>query len=106
MQDPILTFLPNSTVKTNINAPVSLRDLGRHLGVSHVTVSLALREHPRISESTRAKVRKAAEEFGYQPDPMLQSLARYRIEPPLASPGIGQGVADFATGRESMDSDP
>lgn len=59
---------------------ISIRDLAKHLGVSHATVSLALRDHPRISAAVREKVRKAAEELGYQPDPMLSALAHYRKE--------------------------
>lgn len=58
--------------------PVTLRDIGKALGVSHSTVSLALRNHPRISEKMRLKVQKAAEEMGYRPDPMLSALATYR----------------------------
>ncbi|MEP4078324.1 LacI family DNA-binding transcriptional regulator [Haloferula sp.] len=58
--------------------PVTLRDIGKALGVSHSTVSLALRNHPRISEKMRNKVQKAAEEMGYRPNPMLAALASYR----------------------------
>jgi LacI family transcriptional regulator len=67
-------------MEPDINPPrrISLRDIARHLGVSHVTVSLALRDSPRISKAVREKVRKAAEEFDYQPDPMLTALAQYR----------------------------
>ncbi|MEO5914805.1 MAG: LacI family DNA-binding transcriptional regulator [Luteolibacter sp.] len=61
-----------------VPARVSLRDIGRILGVSHVTVSLALRDNPRISKKVREKIRKAAVEMGYQPDPMLAALAQYR----------------------------
>lgn len=57
---------------------VTLRDIGKALGVSHSTVSLALRNHPRISEKMRVKVQKAAEKMGYRPDPMLAALATYR----------------------------
>lgn len=57
---------------------VSLRDIGRKLGVSHVTVSLALRNNSRISKEVREKVQKTAFEMGYQPDPMLAALAQYR----------------------------
>jgi LacI family transcriptional regulator len=57
---------------------VSLRDIAAHLGVSHVTVSLALRDAPRVSVALRAKIKKAADEMGYRPDPMLQALAAYR----------------------------
>ena len=57
---------------------VLMRDIARCLGVSHVTVSLALRDHPRISEATRQKVHAAAREMGYRPDPMLKALSHYR----------------------------
>ena len=56
----------------------SLRDIGKILGVSHVTVSLALRDNPRISQEVRERVKKTAEKLGYQPDPMLAALANYR----------------------------
>lgn len=57
-----------------------MRDIAKRAGVSHVTVSLALRDNPRISESMRRKVRAIAEEMGYRPDPMLTALAHYRKE--------------------------
>ncbi len=59
-------------------ARVSLRDIGKLLGVSHVTVSLALRNNPRISKAVREKIQQVALELGYQPDPMLTALAQYR----------------------------
>jgi DNA-binding LacI/PurR family transcriptional regulator len=57
---------------------VTLRDIAKRLAVSHVTVSLALRDHPRISLAMREKVNRTAEEMGYRPDPMLAALAHYR----------------------------
>jgi LacI family transcriptional regulator len=59
-------------------ARVSLRDVARAVGVSHVTISLALRDDPRISAPRRIEIRTAAEKLGYRPDPMLSSLAAYR----------------------------
>ena len=57
---------------------VSLHDVARHLGVSHTTVSLALHNSQSISEATRQRVRRAAKDMGYRPDPMLSALAHYR----------------------------
>lgn len=57
---------------------VSLRDIAKAIGVSHVTVSLALRNHPRISKAMQERVQQLAEELGYRPDPMLAALAQYR----------------------------
>lgn len=55
-----------------------MRDIARRLNVSHATVSMALRNNPRISQKRRDEVRKIAEEVGYRPDPMLSSLVAYR----------------------------
>ena len=59
-------------------ARVSLRDVARAVGVSHVAVSLALRGDSRVSEARRAEVKAAAEKLGYRPDPMLSALASHR----------------------------
>lgn len=56
----------------------SLRDIAKALGLSHVAVSLALRDSPRVSERKRAEVKAMAEKLGYRPDPMLASLVAYR----------------------------
>lgn len=56
----------------------SLRDIASALGISHVAVSLALRDSPRISEKRRLEVKAMAEKLGYRPDPMLASLVAYR----------------------------
>jgi LacI family transcriptional regulator len=57
---------------------VTHRDIALRVGVSHVTVSLALKGHPRIPLSRREEITKVAREMGYTPDPMLSSLAAYR----------------------------
>lgn len=63
----------------NPNGPrVSLRDIAAEIGVSHVTVSLALRGDPRIPESRRKEIAAVAARLGYRPDPMLTSLSAYR----------------------------
>jgi LacI family transcriptional regulator len=60
------------------NPRISLRDIAKALGVSHVTVSMALRDNPRVSEATRKNVKELAEKLGYRPDPMLVALSKYR----------------------------
>ncbi len=57
---------------------VTMRDVAERVGVSHVTISLALRNHPSIPVRRREEVRRVAEQMGYQPDPLLSSLAVYR----------------------------
>jgi len=57
---------------------VILRDIAQRLGVTHATVSLALRNHPAISAKRREQVQRVAREMGYVPDPYLAALAAYR----------------------------
>lgn len=57
---------------------ITLADVARKAGVHVTTVSLALRNHPRLPEATRSRIRKLAERMGYRPDPFLQALAAYR----------------------------
>jgi DNA-binding LacI/PurR family transcriptional regulator len=62
----------------SIEARVTLRDIARRLGVSHATVSLALKNHPNISQRRKEEVQRVAQEMGYRPDPALSSLIAYR----------------------------
>ena len=65
-----------------------MRDIARRLAIDQSTVSLALRNHPRISEELRLKVSETAKEMGYRPDAMLSALAHYRrahIEKPVTA---------------------
>ncbi|GCE21903.1 LacI family DNA-binding transcriptional regulator [Dictyobacter kobayashii] len=53
---------------------VSIADIARIAGVSHTTVSRALRESPLISSETRARIQRLASEMGYTPNAIAQSL--------------------------------
>ncbi|MBK1858122.1 LacI family DNA-binding transcriptional regulator [Cerasicoccus arenae] len=54
------------------------KDVAAKAGVHRATVSLAFKQHPSIPVATRERIFRAAEEVGYQPDPMLSALASYR----------------------------
>jgi len=56
----------------------TLRDIAQRAGCHYSTVSLALREHPRIPEETRLRIQEIAHELGYRPDAMLAALCAYR----------------------------
>ncbi|MGC3989746.1 MAG: LacI family DNA-binding transcriptional regulator [Chthoniobacteraceae bacterium] len=58
--------------------PVTLRAIAQRLGISHASVSKALRNDPKIKETTRARVQKMAREMGYRPNPMATGLAEYK----------------------------
>lgn len=66
---------------------VTLDDIARRTGVSKATVSLALRHHPRIPETTRRRICKAADHLGYRPDPALARLAAHRWRSRVAPSG-------------------
>lgn len=55
--------------------PIRLEDLSKELGVSKVTVSKALRNHPDISPETALKVKALAEKLGYMPNYMAKNLS-------------------------------
>jgi DNA-binding LacI/PurR family transcriptional regulator len=58
--------------------PVTIKDIARAAGVSHTTVSRALRGSPAISNETTTRIRQLAEEMGYMPSAVAQSLLSRR----------------------------
>jgi DNA-binding LacI/PurR family transcriptional regulator len=60
---------------------ITVYDIAERIGCSHTTVSLALRNHHRISTERRVEIQKVAKEMGYSPDPLLSRLASYRFRP-------------------------
>ena len=52
----------------------SIREIARTLGLSHTTVSEALRDSPRVNAGTRRRVHKAAKAVGYKPNPLAGAL--------------------------------
>jgi LacI family transcriptional regulator len=57
---------------------ITLAVIAKKAGVHVTTVSLALRNHPRLPEATRRRIQGLAEQMGYRPDPMLRALVSYR----------------------------
>ena len=58
--------------------PVTLADIARELGVSKMTVSRAINNHPLISADTRARVLEVARRMNYQPNQHARALATNR----------------------------
>src|SRR5579862_9812059 len=58
----------------------TLADLAQKAGVHVTTVSMALRNHPRLPSVTRERLQRLAVEMGYVPDPLLRALVSYRNE--------------------------
>ncbi|MDA3873826.1 MAG: helix-turn-helix domain-containing protein, partial [Kiritimatiellae bacterium] len=73
-----------------------MKTIAQELGVSTMTVSLALKGHPRISDETREKVLRTAEEMGYRTNPMVSSLmAHIRSSRPVPYQANLAFLSDF-----------
>jgi LacI family transcriptional regulator len=57
---------------------VTLADIAVRADVHVTTVSLALRNHPRLPTATRERIQALAKKMGYAPDPFLRALVAYR----------------------------
>jgi LacI family transcriptional regulator len=57
---------------------VRMKDIAKDLGLSVVTISKVLRDHPDIAEETRERVLRRVKEVDYQPNIMARSLVTGR----------------------------
>src|SRR5215216_7127755 len=57
---------------------VTLADIARELGVSKMTVSRAINNHPLINSDTRERVLAVAHRMNYQPNQHARALATSR----------------------------
>ncbi|MCF4967439.1 LacI family transcriptional regulator [Nostoc sp. CMAA1605] len=77
---------------------VSIEDIARKAGVSHSTVSRALRDSPLISARVREEIKRLAQEMNYVPNAIAQSLQNQRtytvgvIVTSIADPFFGELV--------------
>ena len=58
----------------------TLQDVAERAGVSRALVSIVMREAPGASADTRVRVRKAADDMGYRPDPRARMLRSQRTK--------------------------
>ncbi|MGH9640638.1 MAG: LacI family DNA-binding transcriptional regulator, partial [Bryobacteraceae bacterium] len=78
---------------------VSIKDIGRLAGVSHSTVSRALRNSPLISPKTARRIQKIARESGYSASEVARSLVTQKthaigvVVTSIADPFNGEVVA-------------
>src|SRR5579875_1204604 len=77
---------------------VRMKDIAKDLGLSVVTISKVLRNHPDIAEETRERVLRRIKELDYQPNIMARSLVTGRsyliglIVPDLLDPFFAELV--------------
>lgn len=77
---------------------VTLAQIAKVAKVHQTTVSLVMRNHPRIPPGTAARIRAVAEKMGYRPDPFLGALVSYRRNILTANPSA---VLAYITGWET-----
>lgn len=58
--------------------PVTQKDIAQKLGLDHSTVSLALRNSSKISETKRKAIQEAAKDMGYTVNAAAANLAKHR----------------------------
>jgi DNA-binding LacI/PurR family transcriptional regulator len=58
----------------------TLEDVAARAGVSRALVSIVMRDAPGASVQTRERVRRAADEIGYRPDPRARRLRQLRTK--------------------------
>lgn len=61
-----------------LHMPVRMKDIAADLGLSMVTISKVLHDHPDIGEQTRQRVLNRVKELRYQPNVAARSLATGR----------------------------
>ena len=77
---------------------VSIKDIARLVGVSHSTVSRALRSSPVVNPDTAGRIRKVAEQHGYHASLIGRSLVMRRsmtvgcVPTDIADPFVGEVV--------------
>lgn len=82
---------------------VRLKDVARDLGLSVITISKALHNHPDIAEETRERVLRRVKELDYQPNLMARSLVTGRsylmglVVPSLMHPFFAEVARSLAS---------
>src|SRR5271168_2629893 len=57
---------------------IRMKDIARDLGLSAVTISKVLRNHPDIAQETRERVLKRVQELDYRPNILARGLVTGR----------------------------
>ncbi|WP_037633809.1 LacI family DNA-binding transcriptional regulator, partial [Streptomyces noursei] len=76
----------------------TIKDIARRAGVSESAVSFALNDRPGVSADTRARIRRVADELGWQANSAARALSGERagcLGLVLARPARTLGVESF-----------
>ncbi|MFM9920241.1 LacI family DNA-binding transcriptional regulator [Lacisediminihabitans sp. H27-G8] len=78
-------------------APLTIRDVALHAGVSRATASRALSDYGVVNSETRDKVRRSAETLGYVPNVLARSMRAGKTQTiGLIITEVGLSVFDLA----------
>lgn len=61
--------------------PITMKDIARELGCSIATVSRALKDSPRISESQKKRIQTYAREHNFYPNVIGEALRHSKVQP-------------------------
>ncbi len=89
-----------------VKKPVSLQQIADEAGVSKGTVSLALRNHPRIPEATRKRISEVADKMGYRPNPVVSAWMSHRRQLAPAAKGSCIAFINLWPDRKAWDAAP
>jgi LacI family transcriptional regulator len=64
----------------------TMKDVARESGYHVTTISLALRSHPSIPETTRQRIQEVAKRLGYERSPVFSALSRFRQQGCVCAP--------------------
>lgn len=79
-----------------------LRDVAEAAGVSVSAASHAINRTGTLAEATRARILRAAEELGYERDPVLSGIAARRFQHSNAKAYLPVAVLSVVTGNERL----
>lgn len=66
---------------TNDKAPLTMKDIAQHFGISVATVSRALKDSSRISAERRAEIQEYARRHNFAPNIIAESLRHSKVMP-------------------------
>ncbi len=80
---------------------LTLVELARRLGLAKSTVSEALSGRGNVSQKTRERVKKAALDWGYRPDPIMSAFSRHRRLQVPEDAGMLAAVSQHANNKNA-----
>src|SRR5260370_25922137 len=93
-----------SAAVSNLQRPISIKDIARAAKVSHSTVSRALRNSPSVGRETTERIQQIARDSGYRVSAVARSLvtSKTRTIAVVVTTVRDPFVAELVSGVEQM----